>query len=177
MRQGSPGSGWGGWLLGGETLLWASAIIYPKSVASRHVAPDRELQYFISLPVNQPCVGADGNIVWSLSDTLIISSPLIDTFTQQSAIHQQTAAAGSVCVRAHVYVHVLMVEARVSLLACVFLVVISIANGLRRGRKGEGGGEWVFCRNTGVSKPMTGKCVYKTTAGWREHLPNPLASC
>lgn len=62
-RQGSPGSGWAGWLLGGETLPRASAIIYPKSAASRHVAPDRALQYFISLPVNQPCVGADGNIV------------------------------------------------------------------------------------------------------------------
>ncbi|CAG03870.1 unnamed protein product [Tetraodon nigroviridis] len=62
-RQGSPGSSWAGWLLGGETLPQASAIIYPKSAASRHVAPDRELQYFISLPVNQPCVGADGNIV------------------------------------------------------------------------------------------------------------------
>lgn len=62
-EQGSPGSGWSGWLLGGETLPRASAIIYPKSAASRHVAPDRELQYFICLPVNQPCVGADGNIV------------------------------------------------------------------------------------------------------------------
>lgn len=62
-RQGSPGSSWAGWLLGGETLPRASAIIYPKSAASRHVAADRELQYFISLPVNQPCVGADGNIV------------------------------------------------------------------------------------------------------------------
>lgn len=97
-EQGSPGSGWSGWLLGGETLPRASAIIYPKSAASRHVAPDRELQYFICLPVNQPCVGADGNIVWSLSDTLIICSPLIDTFTQQSTLHQHTTAAISVCV-------------------------------------------------------------------------------
>lgn len=96
-RQGSPGSGRAGWLLGGETLPRASAIIYPKSAASRHVAPDRELQYFISLPVNQPCVGADGNIVWSLSDTLIICSPLIDTFTQQSTLHQR-AQQSSLCV-------------------------------------------------------------------------------
>lgn len=92
-EQGSPGSaGAAGWLVGGETWPRASAIIYRKSAASRHVAPDRELQYFIRLPVNQPCVGADGNIVWSLSDTLIICSPLIDTFTQQSTLQQQTAA-------------------------------------------------------------------------------------
>lgn len=93
-----------GWLLGGETLPRASAIIYPKSAVSRHVAPDRELQYFISLPVNQPCVGADGNIVWSLSDTLIICSSLIDTFTQQSTLHQRAQQSSrSVCLCACVW--------------------------------------------------------------------------
>lgn len=47
---------------------------------------DSELQHFISLPVNQPCVGEDASNVWSLSDTLIICFCLIDSFTSPSTL-------------------------------------------------------------------------------------------
>lgn len=47
---------------------------------------DSELQHFISLPVNQPCVGEDASNVWSLSDTLIICFCLIDSFISPGAL-------------------------------------------------------------------------------------------
>lgn len=88
-------------LLRGETLPRASAIIYRKSAASRHLATDRELQYFISLPVNQPCVGADGKhclISFRHSNNLLPSDWYLHTTKRITPAKHMSYESVCVCV-------------------------------------------------------------------------------